>query len=104
MPPPPPFFPTAEHYLSSQGETGDLYSESYEKVAVLFASIPDYMDSSFTDSDFQRGVACLTMLNEIIASFDRVQKHATVRQAITNLLALYSSCLKSNSRGWRKSR
>lgn len=63
----------AEHYLSSQRETGELYCEAYEKVAVLFACIPDFMDSFSDDSDLQVGVECLKMLNEIIGSFDRVR-------------------------------
>ena len=37
-------FITANYYLTQRDE-GDLYSESYSNVAVLFASIPDYMDA-----------------------------------------------------------
>ena len=36
---------SANYYLTNQREEGDLYSEEYTNVAVLFASIPDYMDS-----------------------------------------------------------
>jgi hypothetical protein len=36
---------SASYYLTNQREEGDLYSEEYTHVAVLFASIPDYMDS-----------------------------------------------------------
>jgi hypothetical protein len=37
-------FFSASYYLINQREEGDLYSEVYSNVAVLFASIPDYMD------------------------------------------------------------
>lgn len=63
---------SAEHYLSSTREPGELYCETYQKVAVLFASMPDFMDSFRDDSDLQAGLHCLKTLNEIIRSFDMV--------------------------------
>ena len=66
------FFP-AEHYLSTQGETGGIYSESYENVAVLFASIPDFMESFKEDTDLDDVNHFLKQLNDIIRSFDMVR-------------------------------
>ena len=57
--------------MSSNREPGDLYCESYEKVAVLFATIPDFM-KNFTDDSVGVGEECLKKLNIIISSFDRV--------------------------------
>ncbi|TRY75805.1 hypothetical protein TCAL_07001 [Tigriopus californicus] len=59
----------AELYISNNRSPGQLYSESYDHVAVMFASIPNYMDSFHLDTDF---IACLTMLNTIISAFDRL--------------------------------
>ena len=55
---------------------GGLYSESYSSVAVMFASIPDYIDfyaESSLRSGGGRGFVCLKILNDIIAAFDRVR-------------------------------
>lgn len=59
----------AELYISNNRSPGRLYSESYEHVAVMFASIPNYMDSFQLDTDF---INCLTTLNTIISAFDRL--------------------------------
>ena len=66
------FFFIAEHYLSSHRETGELFSEKYEKVAVIFASMPDFMESFKDDTDLQAGLRALKALNEIIRSLDMV--------------------------------
>lgn len=63
----------AEHYLSSNRKTGHLYCETYRNVAVLFASIPNYLDF-FTETEIRaEGVRnCLKILNEIVAGFDKL--------------------------------
>ena len=63
---------TADIYLSQRRETGKLYSESYESVAVMFASIPNYLDFYSEAEIHQGGVTCLKILNEIIAAFDKL--------------------------------
>ena len=62
---------SADHYLSSNREPGDLYCESYEQVAVLFATIPDFMQT-FIDDSVGVGEECLKKLNLIISRFDKV--------------------------------
>ena len=62
----------ADHYLSSHRETGELFSETYEKVAVIFASMPDFMESFKDDTNLQAGLRALKALNEIIRSLDMV--------------------------------
>ncbi len=63
----------AEVYLCEGRETGRLYSEKYNDVAVMFASIPDYLDY-YTEAELQQdGVTCLKVLNDIISAFDKVR-------------------------------
>ena len=63
----------AEVYLSDHRRgTGKLYSESYTSVAVMFASIPDYLDFYTEEEISEGGVICLKILNEIISEFDKL--------------------------------
>ena len=66
---------SADHYLSSHRETGELFSEKYEKVAVIFASMPDFMESFKDDTNLQAGLRALKALNEVIRSLDMVSKY-----------------------------
>lgn len=51
---------------------GQGYSRSYTDVAVMFASIPNFMDF-YTENDLNdQGIKCLQLLNEIIVDFDNV--------------------------------
>ena len=64
----------ADHYLlDNHREPGKLYCESYQNVAVVFASVPDFMDSFKDQLDLQAGMQCLKTLNEIIRGLDRVR-------------------------------
>lgn len=61
----------AQRYLYNSAVSSDqLYSESYESCAVMFASIPNY--SQFYSEEFDEGLKCLQLLNEIICAFDQV--------------------------------
>jgi adenylate cyclase 2 len=54
-------------------KTGDeLYSESYDEIAVLFASIPNYTDFYNESNINEQGMKCLLLLNEILCDFDKV--------------------------------
>ena len=48
----------------------DLYYQSYDCVAVLFSSIPNF--ANFYSEDVNNGVECIRLLNEIIFDFDLV--------------------------------
>lgn len=50
----------------------DLYHQSYSKVGVCFASIPNFMEFYMELDGNNQGVECLRLLNEIIADFDEV--------------------------------
>ncbi|RXN19118.1 adenylate cyclase type 8-like protein [Labeo rohita] len=50
----------------------DLFSESYERVGVMFASIPGFTDYYEKKELIHQDVECLRLLNEIIADFDEL--------------------------------
>ncbi len=69
----------ADVYLTNRhgGNGRGLYSESYSSVAVMFASIPDYVDF-YAESSLRlggQGFVCLKILNDIIALFDKLLFH-----------------------------
>ncbi|XP_019763467.2 adenylate cyclase type 8 isoform X2 [Dendroctonus ponderosae] len=60
----------AQHYLSNDRNSDELFSQYREKVGVLFASIPNFTD--FYSEKINKGVECIRLLNEIIADFDEL--------------------------------
>ena len=63
----------AQRYLYNSSVSADqLYHESYDSCAVMFASIPNY--SQFYSENYmnESGLKCLQLLNEIILNFDQV--------------------------------
>lgn len=50
----------------------ELYSQSYDEVGVMFASIPNFSDFYTEESINNGGLECLRILNEIISDFDSV--------------------------------
>lgn len=49
-----------------------LYSQSYDCVCVMFASVPQFKEFYTESSENRDGLECLRFLNEIIADFDEV--------------------------------
>ncbi|KAH7645383.1 ca/calmodulin-responsive adenylate cyclase-like [Dermatophagoides farinae] len=63
----------ATHFLDNQFRNNmDLYHQSYAKVGVCFASIPNFMEFYVELDGNNQGVECLRLLNEIIADFDEL--------------------------------
>ncbi|XP_052001580.1 adenylate cyclase type 8 [Xyrauchen texanus] len=62
----------AQHFLERDRNNEDLFSESYERVGVMFASIPDFTDYYEKKELIHQDVNCLRVLNEIIADFDEL--------------------------------
>ncbi|XP_013925449.1 PREDICTED: adenylate cyclase type 8-like, partial [Thamnophis sirtalis] len=60
----------ARHFLEKDRDNEDLYSQSYDAVGVMFASIPGFADFYSQTEMNNQGVECLRLLNEIIADFD----------------------------------
>ena len=54
----------------------ELYSERYENIAVMFASIPNYKEFYDENDVNKQGLECLRLLNEIICDFDKVCVYA----------------------------
>uniref|UniRef100_A0A3B4FTY5 adenylate cyclase n=1 Tax=Pundamilia nyererei TaxID=303518 RepID=A0A3B4FTY5_9CICH len=62
----------AQHFLDRSKHDEELYSQSYDEVGVMFASIAGF-DKYFEEKEFKHeGVECLRLLNEIIAGFDEL--------------------------------
>lgn len=52
----------------------ELYSQSYDEIGVMFASIPNFSDFYTEESINNGGIECLRFLNEIISDFDSVRR------------------------------
>uniref|UniRef100_A0A3B4B015 adenylate cyclase n=1 Tax=Periophthalmus magnuspinnatus TaxID=409849 RepID=A0A3B4B015_9GOBI len=63
----------ARHFLEKDRDNEELYSQSYDAVGVMFASIPGFADFYSQTEMNNQGVECLRLLNEIIADFDELQ-------------------------------
>lgn len=62
----------AEHFLTTNRATQELYHERYGSIAVMFASIPNYKEF-YDETDINKqGLECLRLLNEIICDFDKL--------------------------------
>nr|XP_020473345.1 adenylate cyclase type 8 isoform X2 [Monopterus albus] len=62
----------ARHFLEKDRDNEELYSQSYNAVGVMFASIPGFADFYSQTEMNNQGVECLRLLNEIIADFDEL--------------------------------
>uniref|UniRef100_A0A8C3TXN9 adenylate cyclase n=1 Tax=Catharus ustulatus TaxID=91951 RepID=A0A8C3TXN9_CATUS len=60
----------ARHFLGSKKRDEELYSQSYEEIGVMFASLPNFADFYTEESINNGGIECLRFLNEIISDFD----------------------------------
>ncbi|XP_070704871.1 adenylate cyclase type 8 [Pempheris klunzingeri] len=62
----------ARHFLDRSKNDEELYSQSYDEVGVMFASIAGF-NEYFEEKEIKHeGVDCLRLLNEIIAGFDEL--------------------------------
>ncbi|CAG2066688.1 unnamed protein product, partial [Timema podura] len=59
-----------DHFLLEDRQAEELYSQSRDKVGVMFASIPNFTE--FYSEDINKGMECIRLLNEIIADFDEL--------------------------------
>lgn len=65
----------AAHFLARERRNDELYYQSCECVAVMFASIANFSEFYVELEANNEGVECLRLLNEIIADFDEVLAH-----------------------------
>ena len=76
----------------------ELYSERYENIAVMFASIPNYKEFYDENDVNKQGLECLRLLNEIICDFDKVPNFtflyiASFRKSVKNALSTFYWCI-----------
>ncbi|XP_034053631.1 adenylate cyclase type 8 [Gymnodraco acuticeps] len=62
----------ARHFLDRSKNDEELYSQSYDEVGVMFASIAGFNEYFEQKEIKHEGVDCLRLLNEIIACFDEL--------------------------------
>ncbi|XP_034554975.1 adenylate cyclase type 8 [Notolabrus celidotus] len=62
----------ARHFLDRSNNDEELYSQSYDDVGVMFASIAGFNEYFEQKEIKHEGVDCLRLLNEIIAGFDEL--------------------------------
>ncbi|XP_036206999.1 adenylate cyclase type 5 isoform X4 [Myotis myotis] len=62
----------AAHFLARERRNDELYYQSCECVAVMFASIANFSEFYVELEANNEGVECLRLLNEIIADFDEI--------------------------------
>ncbi|CAF88246.1 unnamed protein product, partial [Tetraodon nigroviridis] len=63
----------AAHFLQRERRNDELYYQSCECVAVMFASISNFSEFYVELEGNNEGVECLRLLNEMIADFDEVR-------------------------------
>ncbi|XP_008277916.1 adenylate cyclase type 4 [Stegastes partitus] len=62
----------ASFFMGKTVRNQDLYSQSYDCVCVMFASVPQFKEFYSESSANRDGLECLRFLNEIIADFDEL--------------------------------
>ncbi|XP_038607299.1 adenylate cyclase type 5 [Tachyglossus aculeatus] len=70
----------AAHFLARERRNDELYYQSCECVAVMFASIANFSEFYVELEANNEGVECLRLLNEIIADFDEIISKDQFRQ------------------------
>ncbi|XP_075465999.1 adenylate cyclase type 5 isoform X2 [Ascaphus truei] len=70
----------AAHFLAQERRNDELYYQSCECVAVMFASISNFSEFYVELEANNEGVECLRLLNEIIADFDEIISEDEFRQ------------------------
>ncbi|XP_041635932.1 adenylate cyclase type 2-like [Cheilinus undulatus] len=62
----------ASFFMGKAIRNQDLYSQSYDCVCVMFASVPQFKEFYSESSANRDGLECLRFLNEIISDFDEL--------------------------------
>ncbi|XP_076612767.1 adenylate cyclase type 3-like isoform X2 [Chaetodon auriga] len=100
----------AKHFLGSKKRDEELYSQSYNEIGVMFASIPNFSDFYTEESINNGGLECLRILNEIISDFDSLLDRDEFR-CITKIKTIGSTYMaasgltpESNTNGYSNSK
>lgn len=84
----------AAHFLQRERRNDELYYQSCECVAVMFASISNFSEFYVELEGNNEGVECLRLLNEIIADFDEVRREQIQLETV-------SACVTEDVNLWR---
>uniref|UniRef100_A0A668AU75 Adenylate cyclase type 3 n=1 Tax=Myripristis murdjan TaxID=586833 RepID=A0A668AU75_9TELE len=85
----------ARHFLGSKKRDEELYSQSYDEIGVMFASIPNFSDFYTEESINNGGIECLRFLNEIISDFDSLLDESQFR-CITKIKTIGSTYMAAS--------
>ncbi|XP_042565055.1 adenylate cyclase type 3 isoform X2 [Clupea harengus] len=85
----------ARHFLGSKKRDEELYSQSYDEIGVMFASIPNFSDFYTEESINNGGIECLRFLNEIISDFDSLLDEPLFR-CITKIKTIGSTYMAAS--------
>ncbi|XP_041661391.1 adenylate cyclase type 3-like [Cheilinus undulatus] len=85
----------AKHFLGTKKRDEELYSQSYEEIGVMFASIPNFSDFYTEESINNGGIECLRILNEIISDFDSLLDREEFR-CITKIKTIGSTYMAAS--------
>ncbi|XP_037989184.1 LOW QUALITY PROTEIN: adenylate cyclase type 3 [Motacilla alba alba] len=85
----------ARHFLGSKKRDEELYSQSYEEIGVMFASLPNFADFYTEESINNGGIECLRFLNEIISDFDALLDEPQFR-CITKIKTIGSTYMAAS--------
>ncbi|XP_041952503.1 adenylate cyclase type 3-like [Alosa sapidissima] len=100
----------AKHFLGAKKRDEELYSQSYDEIGVMFASIPNFADFYTEEGINNGGIECLRILNEIISDFDSLLDRPEFF-SITKIKTIGSTYMaasgvtpESNTNGYNKSK
>ncbi|XP_043845188.1 adenylate cyclase type 3 isoform X1 [Dromiciops gliroides] len=85
----------ARHFLGSKKRDEELYSQSYDEIGVMFASLPNFADFYTEESINNGGIECLRFLNEIISDFDSLLDNPKFR-IITKIKTIGSTYMAAS--------
>ncbi|XP_067999253.1 adenylate cyclase type 3 isoform X2 [Melanerpes formicivorus] len=85
----------ARHFLGSKKRDEELYSQSYDEIGVMFASLPNFADFYTEESINNGGIECLRFLNEIISDFDALLDEPQF-QCITKIKTIGSTYMAAS--------
>uniref|UniRef100_A0A8I5NZI4 Adenylate cyclase type 3 n=1 Tax=Papio anubis TaxID=9555 RepID=A0A8I5NZI4_PAPAN len=73
----------------------ELYSQTYDEIGVMFASLPNFADFYTEESINNGGIECLRFLNEIISDFDSLLDNPKFR-VITKIKTIGSTYMAAS--------
>ncbi|KAL7636331.1 UNVERIFIED_CONTAM: hypothetical protein RMT77_013090 [Armadillidium vulgare] len=86
----------ATHFMGMRRKKHEeLYSQSYEEVGVLFASMPNFGDFYSEESVNNQGLECYRFLNEVISDFDGLLERSPFNE-ITKIKTIGSTYMAAS--------